>query len=55
MQLNKDNSGDLFFNQVLPFKQLQLLGCHFKMGDPSRAEAHIKYRHRLAITKLEQM
>ena len=30
MQLNKDNSGDLFINEILPYKQVQMLGCHFE-------------------------
>ena len=34
IQLNVDNSSDLFFNQILPYKDLQMLGCHFQLlGD----------------------
>ena len=36
MQLNADNSGDLFFNQILPYKQLELLGCHFTQKHEDR-------------------
>ena len=32
IQLNIDNSSDLFFNQILPYKQLQMLGCHFEQA-----------------------
>lgn len=55
MQLNSDNSGDMFFNHILPFKQLQLLGCHFSLAEMPKVEAQIKYRHRIARIKLEQM
>ena len=48
MQLNKDNSGFLFFNQILSYKQIQLLGCHFSLGNEERVQQHIKYRHAFA-------
>lgn len=47
-QLNRDNSADLFFNQILPYKQLQLLGIHFAIGEETRIEKHIKYRHQIS-------
>lgn len=55
MQLNADNSGDLFFNQILSFKQLQILGCHFDLCAESTIQNHIKFRHRMAHLKLMQM
>jgi len=55
IQLNKDNSSDLFFNQVLPFKQLQMLGCHFELLEEARVFAHIKFRHQMARIQFDQM
>ena len=52
MQTNKDNTGDLFFNQMLPYKQLQLLGCRFNLAPDQKVQEHIKYRHMVARLKL---
>jgi hypothetical protein len=45
IQLNIDNNMDLFFNQILPYKQLEMLGCHFNLLPEERIFQHIKYRH----------
>mmetsp|Transcript_1689 Transcript_1689/g.2341 ORF Transcript_1689/g.2341 Transcript_1689/m.2341 type:complete len:124 (+) Transcript_1689:412-783(+) len=55
IQLNPNNSSDLFFNQILPYKQLQMLGCHFELLKEETVYRHIKYRHQLSLIHLEQM
>ena len=52
IQLNKDDSADLFMNQILPYKQLQLLGCHFELATEAKVHRHIKFRHHVANTRL---
>ena len=50
--LNKDNSADLVFIQILPCKELRLLECHFTLGLESMNHAHNKYRYNVAKIKL---
>ena len=36
VQLNRDNNAEMFFNQILPYKQLQLLGLTMLQGEEAR-------------------
>ena len=55
MQMNKDNTGDLFFNQILEYKTLCLLASRFDVENEDRVKLHIKYRHKVTKMEMEQM
>ena len=55
IQLNIDNSASLFFLQVLPYKELKLLGCTFTLAEENRIHLHNKFKYRIARIQLEQM
>ena len=51
LNIKKDNTGELFFNQDLDFKNLCLLVAKFEVEQEEIVKLHIKYRHKVA--KLE--
>ena len=53
IQLNIDNSASLFFLQVLPYKELKLLGCTFTLANEERIHLHNKFKHRIATIRLQ--
>ena len=71
LEMNKDNTADLYFQQVLEyvdinetrdseknfpaFKTLCLLQCHFDRADESKVKSVIKYRNKVAKSELESM
>ena len=52
IQLNIDYSASLFFNQVLPYKELKLLGCTFTRASEERIHLHNKFKHKIATIRL---
>ena len=48
LQTNIDNSADLLFRQILPYKELNILQCHFTLGTDEMIQRHIKHRYQLS-------
>lgn len=46
LQLYKDNTGDLYFNQILDYKVLLLLQCRLEQGSEDKVQRLIKFRHK---------
>jgi hypothetical protein len=55
LQILKDNTSVLYFNQILDFKSLTLFSCSFEVEDEDRVKMHIKYRHKLAKVEYAEM
>ena len=53
--IKKDNTGELYFNQVLDFKNLCLLVAKFEVEQEDRVKLHIKYRHKVAKLEYHNM
>jgi hypothetical protein len=55
LHIEKDNTANLFYHQILDYKTLSLFTHSFDVEEEERVKLHIKYRHRLARAEYQEM